>query len=65
MFWRDPLIYDLWGDIRCWWRVADYYEGKWKDLDTLKSSLPFGKVHGEPKIKLVMYQFGGLNGTSN
>lgn len=59
MMWnRNPEIYDLWAEIRAYWRIQDYFESKWKAIDSLKDNPGFCKVawEGEPKITLYPYR---------
>lgn len=50
-FRREPLIYDLWADIRVHWILADYFESKWAAVDSLKDCTPFAnKDLSTPKL---------------
>ena len=59
LFKREPVIYDLWADIRVCWILADYFDAKWASLNKLKKSFmdnPFPASDSEPIYKMYTYR---------
>lgn len=56
--WRGPEIFNLWGVIRLYWGLEDYFERK--AFDSLKQVSPFMEV--DPvgyAVKFYRYEFRG------
>ena len=51
---RTPEIYDLWADIRLYWKALDYYERNWPQI------YPFGGQEISGPIKLYQYELSTI-----